>query len=127
FTERVRSWLAKTADGTLHPDDQSLEPLLFLPHGTLVVPHDLLANQIPLQPYSVFAVDSEERRSVWSVRKFEATAKEERKFIAVCFACPPQTHGVITVAPAGFREIRQSDASMSSNIVDEGYKIMADR
>ena len=33
FVERIRTWLARTAKGTLHLDDQPLEPIL--PHGLI--------------------------------------------------------------------------------------------
>src|SRR5438874_9917758 len=66
FVERIRLWLAKTADGNLHPDDQPLEPLMSVGHGTLVCPQDLLADgNPPLQPRYVSAVDPMERDSVW--------------------------------------------------------------
>src|SRR5215813_10180058 len=73
FVERIRSWLAKTADGTLHPEDQILEPLVFLPYGTLIVPRELVsAKEAPFQLCLVRAVDGAEERSVWIVERGKA-------------------------------------------------------
>ncbi len=41
FVERIRQWLADTAKGQLHQDDQPLEPLLLTHSGHIVLPHDL--------------------------------------------------------------------------------------
>lgn len=105
FVERVRSWLAKTADGTLHPEDQGLEPLVFLPFGTLVVPRDLLsAKEAPLRLYVVRAVDAE-KRSVWIAELGKSGDAPKREFVAACFECPPQTHGVIRSAPEDLAQL----------------------
>ena len=107
FIERIRIWLAKTADGTLHPDDQGLEPLLFLPYGTLVVPRELaLATETPLAPYTVHAIDPGERRSVWIVRRSELPQDANWRFVAACFEFPPQTHGLISSTPIDLAELQ---------------------
>ena len=41
FVERIREWLALTAKGILHQDDQPLEPLLIGHKGTMVLPASL--------------------------------------------------------------------------------------
>lgn len=38
FVERIRAWLRGTADGTLHPRDQPMEPILPHSAGSLVLP-----------------------------------------------------------------------------------------
>lgn len=38
FVERIRHWFAGTADGTLHPDDQPLEPVIQHSLGCIVFP-----------------------------------------------------------------------------------------
>ena len=38
FVERIRHWFAGTADGTLHPDDQPLEPVMQHSPGRIVLP-----------------------------------------------------------------------------------------
>jgi hypothetical protein len=110
FVERIRFWLAKTADGNLHPDDQPLEPLVTSSHGTLVVPEELLIdNNLPLQPRYVSAVDPMQRDSVWMVHNLDSgvnTAKPPGH-IATSFTCPVQTHGVMSAAPSNLDELQQ--------------------
>ena len=44
---RIMWWLEGTASGTLHGEDQPLEPLLFDPNWDLIVPGDLLDGSDP--------------------------------------------------------------------------------
>ncbi|PYL07331.1 MAG: hypothetical protein DME33_10920 [Verrucomicrobia bacterium] len=127
FVERIRSWLAKTADGTLHPEDQGLEPLVFLPYGTLVVPRDLLsAKEAPLQLYVVRAVDGAEIRSVWIAATGKSGDAPKREFVAACFDCPPQTHGVIRSAPDDLVQLQQFLTPIGFDIVAEVRALVAE-
>jgi Prokaryotic E2 family A/Prokaryotic homologs of the JAB domain/ThiF family len=126
FVERVRAWLAKTADGSLHPEDQGLEPLVFLPFGTLVVPRDLLsAKEAPLQLYIVRAVDAE-KRSVWIAELGQSGDAPKREFVAACFDCPPQTHGVIRSAPEDLAQLNQFLMPTGFDIVAEIWALLAE-
>ena len=40
----IRQWLALTAKGKLHAEDQPLEPLLIDSKDKLIIPYDLFAN-----------------------------------------------------------------------------------
>ena len=44
FAERIRTWLAETAKGTLHQDDQPLEPVIAGSGLTVILPADLYQN-----------------------------------------------------------------------------------
>ena len=126
FVERVRSWLAKTADGSLHPEDQGLEPLIFLPFGTLVVPGDLLsAKEAPLQLYVVRAIDAE-KRSVWIAEPGKSGDAPKREFVAACFDCAPQTHGVIRSAPEDLAQLNQFLMRTRLDIVAEVRALVAE-
>jgi hypothetical protein len=125
FVERIRTWLAMTADATLHPEDQALEPLVFQPHGTLVVPRELvLATQTPLAPYTVHAVDPNETRSVWIVSKRELPKEAKRAFVAACFEFPPQTHGLIRSAPSDLAELQEFLLPTGVDIVKEARDLV---
>jgi hypothetical protein len=127
FVERIRFWLAKTADGTLHPEDQILEPLVFLPYGTLVVPREIAsAKEVPLHLYVVRAVDGAEERSVWIVEPGNAVDDPKRKFVAACFDCPPQTHGIIRSAPQNLAQLRQFLAPAGLDIIAETRGLVAE-
>ena len=108
FVERIRAWLAKTADGTLHPDDQPLEPLLFGAYHTLVVPAALLTGgETDLRPYYVNANGPEDARSVWTVFRLppDKAPPTNPGHVAMCFVCPPLTHGVMTEQPDRLNEL----------------------
>ena len=47
---RIMWWLEGTASGTLHGDDQPLEPLLFDSRWDLIIPGDLLTGSDPDEP-----------------------------------------------------------------------------
>ena len=127
FVERIRSWLAKTADGTLHPEDQVLELLVLLPYGTLVVPRELAsAKEAPLQLYVVRAVDGAEERSVWIAEPGTAGDDPKREFVAACFDCPPQTHGVIRSAPQDLAQLQQFLAPTGLDIIAETRALVAE-
>ena len=51
---RIMWWLEETATGTLHGDDQPLEPLIFDSRWDLIVPSDLLTGAIQMSrcPFS---------------------------------------------------------------------------
>jgi hypothetical protein len=126
FVERIRFWLAKTADGTLHPEDQALEPLVFLPFGTLVVPRDVLsAKESPLQLYVVRAVDAE-KRSVWIVEPGEPGGEMKRELVAACFDCPPQTHGIIHSTAQNLAQLAEFLAPIGFDIVAEVRGLVAE-
>jgi hypothetical protein len=126
FVERMRSWLAKTADGTLHPEEQALEPLVFQPYGTLVVPRDLVSSkEAPLELYVVRAVDGTEKRSIWIAERSQARDDPKREFVAACFECPPQTHGLIRSAPGDLVELQQFLSPTGLDIVTEVRNLVA--
>jgi hypothetical protein len=41
FLQDIRNWLALTAEGKLHQEDQPLEPLLIFNHGRIILPPDI--------------------------------------------------------------------------------------
>ena len=95
---RIMWWLEGTASGTLHGEDQPLEPLLFDPTWDLIVPGELLADSdsdesVPFTCYS----------TGWSLRLVRSpdthkkgTEKPHRgSCLALVVICQPQEHGVI--------------------------------
>jgi E2/UBC family protein A/ThiF family protein/JAB domain-containing protein similar to deubiquitination enzymes len=118
FVERIRAWLAKTADGTLHPEDQPLEPLVFSPQGTLVIPHDLDSEpESSLMLYTVHSFDPGETGSVWIVRRNDSGKAQPKSHVAACFVCPPQTHGIIRSAPTDLADLNRFLASIGVDVI----------
>ena len=120
FLERIREWLAQTAKGELHGEDQPLEPLLFDSPLDLVLPEDLLAREwdstpeclpvriLPRGPDLFTAI-----ASPWDDGVLESLA-----FVAFIVSCPPQTHGVIRRTPGTIAELDQFTVPSGLNLVE---------
>ena len=103
FIERIRYWLAKTAENQLHPADQPLEPLLAIPFGTLVVPETLrLESNDEADPFYLWSTDPVAPGAVWVALR-APPQPSERKFhthLLATFTCPVRSHGIISTNPA---------------------------
>lgn len=121
--ERIRAWLAKTADGKLHPDDQPLEPLLALADGTLVMPLDLFYEEgSSLKTYVVSSREPDGKRPIWIVRHAIAGAADDQKpptHVATLVQCPSRTHGVITAPPHTLDDLDKFLSPASFDIIAE--------
>ena len=65
FVENIRDWLASTAKGKLHAEDQPLEPLLLGSEEFLVLPHDLFAETVDSEPLLLSIEDSGNERKTY--------------------------------------------------------------
>ena len=105
---RIMWWLEGTAAGTLHGEDQPLEPLIFDPMRDLIVPDGLLSRDganvsEPLTCYT----------TGWSLRLVRSPAplEEDRgqarggSCLALVVTCQPQQHGVIQATPRTLRDL----------------------
>jgi len=104
FAERIRQWFALTAKGSLHQDDQPLEPLLSGYVGHIVLPHNLLdpkATDLPKQLY-LTATNSPD----FLIAQHEKPSPETTAaIVASVHCCPPQHHGIIRRRPSSLAEI----------------------
>ena len=99
---RVMWWLEGTASGTLHGEDQPLEPLLFDPKWDLIVPGDLLDGSDTDEPVLLTCY-----WTGWSLRlvRSQDTSKNGTEkpqggsCMALVVTCQPQQHGVIQATP----------------------------
>lgn len=120
--ERIRAWLAKTAEGKLHPDDQPLEPLLALADGTLVMPLDLFDDEgSSLKTYVVTSKEADGRRPIWFVRQAGTGSADQKAptHVATLVQCPARTHGVITAPPHTLDDLDRFLSSTSFDIIAE--------
>jgi Prokaryotic E2 family A/ThiF family/Prokaryotic homologs of the JAB domain len=121
FIERIRYWLAKTAENQLHPGDQPLEPLLGSQFGTLVVPEALrLESNEGSDPCFVWAKDPHVQGGLWIAFRpsREALKRELPTHIVATFTCPVQNHGVITANP-------RTIAQLSRFLAVTGFDLLA--
>ena len=121
FVERIRQWLSRTANGTLHPGDQPLEPLLYQsdPIADLIVPEEtfsvdlsdapawLSLQIVPRGPLLFTAV---------SQPLDVAELPNELSCIALVISCPPQVHGVINHRPDTLQELDDLTADSGLNL-----------
>ena len=99
---RIMWWLEGTADGTLHGEDQPLEPLIFDPRWDLIIPSDLLSGGAASKPQLLKCYFTG-----WSLRLIRppvaAGRPDEKEPVGSCLAlvvrCQPQQHSVIQATP----------------------------
>jgi hypothetical protein len=108
FIEHIRQWLADTATGTLHRDDQPLEPLLLGTPYRLVIPADLVkVGGETAEKLDVALVPSGEHRGTLIARKSYSPRRQDQptQFIASMFVAEAREHGVIRNAPRNLSEL----------------------
>ena len=110
FVERIREWLALTAKGKLHADDQPLEPLLPDLGWQLVLPSDLFTKGLGGDILTISdMIDSGNNRKTLITRRATnlASQKDPIKYIAILIRCEPQPHGIIYSVPSNILELHE--------------------
>lgn len=107
FVRQIREWLAQTAKGILHGEDQPLEPLLPYSVDQLVVPDGLFsANPPPLLTIDGPIVGGNGLQTfIARPYRAEDAARKKVAHIALALCCEPQTHGVIDRVPQNLSEL----------------------
>ena len=103
YLERIREWLAQTARGELHAEDQALEPLFLSAYGTFVLSDAVLRDAVGDSPESIRIVerDGAPNRTVLVAEvPTDGDGGEEAPFVAVAVKVQPRTAGVIQHTPA---------------------------
>jgi len=107
FLNRIRYWLQKSATGTLHDEDQPLEPLLLGAHQRLILPGDFslmdLQNQSGL--FQVFRCPGVEHEITLVARPHQPEQNAKADSVAAIFCCEEQTHGDIEYQPSNLEEL----------------------
>lgn len=109
FVGRVREWLALTARGELHADDQPLEPLLLGSPWSLVLPPNLFENHLEEGPETLGVRTVEDGRGGYTLiaeRLGEARDRSTLQYAAVSLVGNPREHGVIETPPASLSRLR---------------------
>ena len=122
FVERIRQWLSHTANGTLHADDQPLEPLLYQsdPIADLIVPEETFSADFPDAPawLDIQMVPRGPLLFTAISRPLSMTElPNELSCIALVISCLPQVHGVISHRPNTLQELHDLTADSGLNLI----------
>jgi integrative and conjugative element protein (TIGR02256 family) len=117
FVERVRWWLSETAKGTLHGDDQPLEPILLGNFPPLVLPSNFIDRMTSGEGIQTLSI---EHRQGGSQPVYVAVAGNRAPtFVAFCFTCPPHVHGVIRTHPRNLARLNEILESTGFHLIEE--------
>jgi hypothetical protein len=128
FMRRVHHWFAAMAKGTLHAEDQPLEPLISASNYRLILPADFdpKATSSNPRPCAVYPVKSGNDiytfRMVW--RTHAVTDKTDS--VVAAFFCKPQQHGVIQKEPQNLHELNALCLNGGLALADELYATVRD-
>lgn len=110
FLERIREWLAQTAKGVLHGEDQPLEPLLPYSLNQVVLPAEIFTEELKAQLLTVVGpITGTHGIKTFIAQEFIANQqpKQQPLYIALPIIGHSQVHGVIHSAPQTLAELHQ--------------------
>lgn len=121
FLEEIRDWLALTAKGTLHAEDQPLEPLLVGSEGTLILPTEFFTETADSELLSITIIDTKNRQPVFAAERPETVDENQNsfRFVAVVFQSAPRPHGIIHGAPGNLSQLHEYLGHGNINLLDE--------
>lgn len=124
FLERVREWLALTAKGRLHAEDQPLEPLLFGSPWPLVIPLDLFAKSgqgSSPELLMVYRVNGGNDRPVLIAGREQNDFNKQYalKYTAMALQGDPQAHGIIYQQPGNLAELSEFLKTANIDLLQE--------
>lgn len=120
FLSRIRYWLAMTAKGRLHAEDQPLEPLVVGCGIHLVLPSDFdpatYLTKPRLMDVFISAMNNEipTFKALWHTGQLAANVKH----IAAVYSCLPQTHGIISRQPQNLFDLDAICKVAGLNLID---------
>ncbi|MCZ2080409.1 MAG: Mov34/MPN/PAD-1 family protein [Bryobacterales bacterium] len=126
FIERIRIWMRDTGTGTLHRDDQPLEPIL-LTWSHLVIPSDLFTGgqQNESEQLIITNYIHDEKRGEVLVAERPAAGKPGIPFVVTALRCPPQPHGVIRHQPSNLAALHDLVAITGIDLLAELFQRLA--
>ena len=110
FLGEIAGWLAKTAVGELHEDDQPLEPFILTEAIGVVLPSKVFDEEKPADSCLVaiaVATDDEASRLTLIVQwlPIDEAQKTNRAFFCVCITGEVTTHGIMHSRPTNLMEL----------------------
>ena len=105
--ERILWWLRETAYGTLHKEDQSLEPFIGGFSRPLILPPDIFTSSV-LEMLMVYSANTGEREILIADRLGGmAQGRPGQPFLLFPFQLPVQEHGIIRAEPVTLYDLDQ--------------------
>lgn len=121
FLNRIRHWLQTTATGTLHGEDQPLEPLLLAPRERLILPGDCSLRELQKESglFQVFRCLGPDDEITLIAQPHNPDQKQNADSVAAIFTCAEQTHGVIRFQPRNLAQLHDFCAKAGLNLARE--------
>ena len=117
--ERIREWLALTAKGKLHAEEQPLEPLLMGYGIPLIIPHNLFSEQEETSTATnIYSLENPDNSIVFIANVTDKKSHQSTN-LAITIKCPPQKHGVISKSPKTIKELHDFINQTGANLRDK--------
>jgi proteasome lid subunit RPN8/RPN11 len=126
FVERIRFWLAETAKGTLHRNDQPLEPMLLGGGYRIVMPANFFAGEHDEIYRELKVAFATEQKGCRLLLAQEGQGALGVPFLALSFVAEPQMHGAIRHAPQNLQELNEFLEPAGVPIVEHLYNKLED-
>jgi integrative and conjugative element protein (TIGR02256 family) len=122
IVERIRQWLCDTARGTLHREDQPLEPLLLPGPHYLITPPDLFQrdDDAPGRLLVIPRSSSGAMETLVARRPSEVSEEERRyclHFVATTLRSAPLEHGILRQLPTTLRGLHDMMATAGLDLI----------
>lgn len=116
FVERVRAWLAETAKGTLHQEDQPLEPVLAATGWSIILPPDLFSTWEDggARQLQVGLATAEDNCRVLSTNPDRQAGG--LSVVAICLMANPRKHTAISRRPRTLAELHDLLAGSGTDL-----------
>lgn len=121
FLERIREWLALTAKGILHGEDQPLEPLLIGASGQIVIPVELFVqSKIGELDQLTLNLVGQDETNIFLIAQAGVEMGDTRPTYAVIpLIGEPQPHGIIRYLPANVLELHEFMSNAQIDLLNE--------
>lgn len=131
FVQRIEQWLAKSAVGTLHAQDQMLEPFLGLDAPKILLPMSFYEQAAGEQRYfSIFQRSAGEKNTYVVEEISESTAANEKEvppMVGFTLVTPPVVHGVINFTPTDFGGLCRLFTPVSFDLLNSLRNVLRER
>jgi hypothetical protein len=123
FLRRVHYWLSETAKGTLHAQDQPLEPFILAARNHLILPADFFRSLGDQDRLLHIVSRCENEGETTFIAKWVMPGGKQPINVAIPVGLSPQVHGIIRHAP---RTLFELDGFCRTGQVDL-VRLLADR